>query len=549
MEVIDRYELLEELGAGAFGRVYRARHQVLGREVALKVLLDRSERERFLREAAILAQLDHPHIVKVYDSGTTPDGHAFLALELLEGETTAQRLRSTGAQPVAEATWIVDQLLEGLAAAHERGIVHRDLKHPNVFLAQGPSGVTLKILDFGIAKLAGAGRLTSTGMLLGTPRYMAPEVLRGEDADAKADLWAAGLMLYELLLGQPAYTGSPEEAVAAIAHGPPAPLRSRAPNLPPLLYDVVDTALAYEPSGRFATAEAFRAALRSAATARPVDRTTRRSFATGTLDMESFVPTGVVAPQGFGAPRSTASTRQAKRGPVSVPTPAPSNSPAAESLRAPAPAPRSRGLVAGLVAAIVVLLVVAGGALYALFAREPAAVAEAAVPEPVPEAVVPEAAVPEPVPAAPTAIEEDEKPPPHLRHVPAELRPELPPADVRTPQPRSETAAPERAADRSAEILGLFDREERVLRVRSCTALEGDFSPHQVDTIERRLESREIHCPPGEYAVVIHYEDGRSGDVLDPRGRSAPSCLRNDVRRAAWNRFSHVDGAIRCDLY
>ena len=284
MQVIDRYELREELGAGAFGRVYRARHRVLDRVVALKVLEAHSEKERFLREAAVLARLDHPNIVKIYDSGTTDDGHAFLALELLEGETLSQRLRETGAQPVAEAIWIVDQILAALDAAHAQGIVHRDLKHPNVFLAQQGGEVAVKVLDFGIAKVAGAGRLTVTGTVVGTPRYMAPEVVRGGEADTRADLWATALILYELLVAEPAYAGTPRDALDAIVEGPPPSLRQRAPHLPALLLEVLDVALQYEPDRRFANAGAFREALRRAGETRPVRRTTQTRFATGSLD-------------------------------------------------------------------------------------------------------------------------------------------------------------------------------------------------------------------------------------------------------------------------
>ncbi len=554
MDVIDRYELLEELGAGGFGRVYRARHQVLGREVALKVLLDRSERDRFLREAAILAQLDHPHIVKVFDSGTTPDGHAFLALELLEGETTAQRLRATGAQPVAEATWMVDQLLDGLAAAHERGIVHRDLKHPNVFLAQGADGVTLKILDFGIARLPGAGRLTSTGVLMGTPRYMAPEVLGGGEADTKADLWAAALMLYELLLGQPAYVGTPEEAMKAIVQGPPPPLRSRAPDLPPLLYDVIDTALAHDPSARFATASAFRSALRAASTARPVRRTTQRKFATGMLGpaslsdpMEGIATT---APE-LAAPRPTASTKRAK-----PQSPLPAASGATRGSAAPEPAAperrRSGRLVAGLLIAVAVLLVVSIGALYALFSGRAAAGVEAARPEPVPE----------PVPTEPAVAEEVEKPPPEPHTLPegwAEPTAETeasaadePPA----PEPRHARMEPRaRAAPRAEPSTEWGAQPEgsaggRLVGVRSCTALDGGFTAPQVRRVQRQIGARGIRCPPDEWkhTIVIRYENGRSQDVGDGEGWSVYRCLRDGVLSATTNRFGSTDGRIRCEL-
>ncbi len=562
MDVVDRYELIEELGAGGFGRVYRARHQLLRREVALKVLLAPNERDRFLREATILAQLEHPHIVEVFDSGTTAEGLAFLALELLEGETTAQRLRSTGAQPVGEAIWIVDQLLDGLAAAHERGIVHRDLKHPNVFLAQEANGVTLKILDFGISKLAGAGRLTSTGMLLGTPRYMAPEVLLGEEADAKADLWAAGLILYELLLGQPAYVGTPEQAAAAIVRGAPPPLRDRAPGLPRLLYDVVDTALAHDRGARFATADAFRAALRTASVSRPIHRTSQRSFATGMLGQDgSFHADGTAATvHDLGSPRPpTAATRPAKpaapaSAPSTIATGAPSGggAPSVQAPQAPSPDRTSRGLIVGLMVAVVVLLLVSGAALQALFPREPTNAATTG-----PELVLAAPVLPDEV-----AVPDGEaKPAPTPHTIPASW---MEPASTETSTetetasgaepvavPRRRVAGTPQPAAPPAEEPPEPEPDPSAgggLRVRSCSVLEGAFTPQQVRGVRRHIDARGIQCPPGRYTAVIHYEKGRSREVDDGDGWSVDRCLGDELLRATSTRLGRVDGQIRCVL-
>src|SRR5213594_4290999 len=215
------YEIITSLGAGGMGEVYRARDTRLGRDVAIKVLpssyADNKERlHRFEQEACAAGALNHPNILSIHDIGTH-DGSPYVVSELLEGETLRERMGGA-AQPQRKAIDYALQVAHGLAAAHEKGIVHRDLKPENVFITKDGR---VKILDFGLAKLteasvalAGAASLltvpaeTQPGMVLGTMGYMAPEQVRGQAADYRADIFAFGAILYEMLSGQRAFRGA-----------------------------------------------------------------------------------------------------------------------------------------------------------------------------------------------------------------------------------------------------------------------------------------------------------------------------------------------------
>jgi serine/threonine protein kinase len=203
-ERIGRYRLLAELGQGAMGTVYRGRDETLDRDVAVKVmskgLADADGRARFLREARAAARLQHPNIVVIYELGEH-EGAPFMVLELLEG-VDLQRAIDGGIRPDPRVTLpVVLQLLAGLGHAHEHGIVHRDVKPSNVFL---PFGRPAKIMDFGVARLAGLGT-TTTGVVVGTPNYMSPEQVASGELDGRSDLFSAGLILYELVTGERAF--------------------------------------------------------------------------------------------------------------------------------------------------------------------------------------------------------------------------------------------------------------------------------------------------------------------------------------------------------
>ena len=253
---IGNYEILEPIGGGAMGEVYKARDSRLGRIVALKFLpadlsRDPSSRRRFLREAQAVAQIEHPNVATIYETGESEGGRAFLALAFYEGETLQQKLEQ-GPLPLPEALGIARQIARGLAAAHRREIVHRDIKPANVIIL---SDGTVKILDFGLAKLAGATTLTKLGSSPGTPAYKSPEQTRGEKVDPRSDLWALGVVLYEMVTGRVPFGGEYEQAVIyAILNEPPRSLAD-AGVVHSELEAVIERALAKDPAARYQTAE------------------------------------------------------------------------------------------------------------------------------------------------------------------------------------------------------------------------------------------------------------------------------------------------------
>ncbi len=272
---LGRYEILEPLGAGGMGEVYRARDERLQRDVAVKVLPDEvaadPERlERFEREARAAAALDHQNITAVHELGEH-EGRPFIVTELLEGENLRRRIDS-GRLTVRKSIEYAVQIADGLAAAHEKGIAHRDLKPENLFLT---AGGTVKILDFGLAKLRPnqvvaaetptATLQTSPGTLVGTVAYMAPEQLRGEPADHRSDIFALGVVLYEMLGGtRPFRGGTAAETAAAILKEDAQPVSAVSPSVPPALASVVSQCLEKRPEDRFSSAHDLALALRAA---------------------------------------------------------------------------------------------------------------------------------------------------------------------------------------------------------------------------------------------------------------------------------------------
>jgi serine/threonine protein kinase len=257
VRVLSRYELLEEIGRGNMGIVYRARDPAMDRIVAIKVVrlgfsLDETQRrvflERFRREAQIAAKLNHPHIVAVHDFGAGEE--PFLVMEHFSGVSLA-RLAENGPLPVAEVEFIARGLASALAYAHARGVVHRDLKPANVLYRAG----AIKLVDFGIARLE-TSELTATGEFIGTPCYMSPEIFSGAPVDGRSDLFSLGVVLYQLLTGRKAFEGgSISRTIYRVLHEQPEPPSSLRPDVPRRWDLVLGKLLAKDPEGRYASAE------------------------------------------------------------------------------------------------------------------------------------------------------------------------------------------------------------------------------------------------------------------------------------------------------
>jgi hypothetical protein len=261
---LGEYRILATLGGGSYGSVYRAIHTRSGMLVAIKLLhrpIDDVESKRVLVEARAAAQIDHPNVAKVYDLAMTSDRRPYIVMQLLDGKPLsaliAQRL------DVGTALSVARDVLAALAAAHGRGVIHRDLKPDNIFVTKGRA----LIVDFGLAKLVADPRspsLTATGEAIGTPHYMAPEQVRGEPADLRADLYAVGCVLFEMLAGRPPFEGTSTYVLFdAHLHQPPVSIASLRPDIPPVIELTIARALAKDARDRFASAADMQRALAS----------------------------------------------------------------------------------------------------------------------------------------------------------------------------------------------------------------------------------------------------------------------------------------------
>lgn len=272
-----RYRLVRKLAAGAMGAVFEAEHQTTRRRVAVKLLhpeltADPDLHRRFRREASVLQALDHPAVVQVLDVGSDDAGRAYTVMELLEGETLYDRIRRDPPLTVADLAPIVDGLCSGLTAVHEHGVIHGDLKPANVFLlAADDGGVAVKLVDFGLSKVHGLERLTRTGEIIGTPVYMAPELLTGEgDIDESIDTYALGVLLFEALAGYPPFRErNPGKLLFHIVSGKVEPFEPRTGDVTPGVAQVIVRAMSSSRKARFASAaemgEAFARQARAAA--------------------------------------------------------------------------------------------------------------------------------------------------------------------------------------------------------------------------------------------------------------------------------------------
>jgi formylglycine-generating enzyme required for sulfatase activity len=272
-----RYEIIAVLGKGGMGVVYQARDPQLSRDVALKVMrpdvaAKPSSSDRFLREARALAAVRHDHVVEIYEYGEL-DGVRFVTMPLLAGEHLTARLDRQGALPAAEVVRIGMELAEGLAAVHEKALIHRDVKPSNVWL-EAPNG-RVKLLDFGLASDCGANdRLTRIGTLVGTPAYMSPEQVNGPEVDARSDLFSLGSVLYEAATGQAAFAAKTHTAILkAVGETDPPSARTVNPNVPPGLSDLIEWLHRKNPADRPSSAAEVARAFRALATARETPTT------------------------------------------------------------------------------------------------------------------------------------------------------------------------------------------------------------------------------------------------------------------------------------
>jgi serine/threonine protein kinase len=261
------YEVIRMVGEGGMGRVYEARHQRLTtKRFAVKMLHPDLARQpdvvtRFQREAEASSVISHPHVVDVYDVSSTPDGRPYIVAELLQGEELGNHLERVGQMTASGAAHVVRQVAAALGAAHTAGIVHRDVKPENVFLSG--EGSHVKVLDFGISKVGdNKDGLTKTGTVMGTPDYMAPEQARGDKVDARADIYAAGAILYRAITGKKPFEGRDPMATltAVLTEEPPRPSELN-PGVPLSLELVIQKAMAKNPAERFQTMAELDAAL------------------------------------------------------------------------------------------------------------------------------------------------------------------------------------------------------------------------------------------------------------------------------------------------
>jgi serine/threonine-protein kinase len=265
-QTLGRYRILGELGRGAMGVVYKAEDPMLNRTVAIKTInmvadpQERAEYEkRFYQEARAAGGLSHPNVVTIYDIGHAGDV-VYMAMEYVEG-TELRDLLLRGRPELAATIDIAAQVAEGLAYAHARGVVHRDVKPANIMVPRdGPA----KIMDFGIARMRASDVKTQTGMLLGSPKYMAPEQLLGGTVDQRCDIFALGVVLYEALVGAPPFSGSDiTQIMYQIVHATPPPPSAVSRRVPPMLDLIVAKTLAKDPAARYQDARELAADLRA----------------------------------------------------------------------------------------------------------------------------------------------------------------------------------------------------------------------------------------------------------------------------------------------
>jgi serine/threonine-protein kinase len=429
-QTIGKYRIVEQIGRGGMGTVYKAIDETLDRRVAVKLLnadlIDPDAVERFRREALMLAKLNHGRIGAIHE--LTRDGHDLLmVMEYLEGETF-EKLIERGAMPVPRAISLCSQVLDALEYAHAAGVIHRDLKPANLMLS--PSG-EVKVMDFGIARVQGSEHLTTNGYMVGTPAYMAPEQVRGEEVDPRMDLYSVAVVLYRMLTHHLPFHG--DTAIAMIhsqLNNPPTPPQQFRADLPEWLVAVLDRGLAKKPAERFQNAREFRVAIEKGLSGKtpvgrplpvpPSTRTMPAPPATRNIPvMPALTDSGPPQPSAYGLAAAPS---------AAIPTPGPAVTASAGTLRAEMPPTGAqaasadpatvtlRGSHLATIGVVVLTLVIGGGVLAFIALRRPTTVivpatsttTQTAAPAGDASAVAPAAPpAPEPAPTASPAAPPD----------------------------------------------------------------------------------------------------------------------------------------------
>jgi len=389
-QTIGKYKVLDRLGRGGMGTVYRALDETLHREVAIKILNaelnDPEVARRFRAEAVTVARLSHSGIATVYEL-FQHDGQWLMVMEFVRGETLERMVDRLGALPPQRAADLAMQALMALAHAHGLGVVHRDLKPANLMITD--SG-TVKIMDFGIARVAGSEHLTSAGFMMGTPAYMAPEQVLGNEIDARTDLYAIGVVFYYLISKKLPFKGDTPIAMAqSRINNHPTPLATAREGLPPWIEPVIDRALARDPKDRFQSADQFREALRRGLAGLPMEVLTSGSVPP---ELIATTPPRALPIMGSGtsAPGTSGELPQLSQ-PVPTPT-APNAVTTASSVPA---TPKKPNWTLAAVAGVVVLIGISAIAMW-MKSRHTEPVTTASAPPPV--------ATPAPPPPAPDPV-------------------------------------------------------------------------------------------------------------------------------------------------
>ncbi len=360
---VGKYRIVDKLGRGGMGTVYKAVDQTLDREVAIKVLnpdlTDADVLKRFRAEAITLARLNHPGIATIYELHHQEDDELLMVMEFVRGETFHDLSDRLGPLAPPQAAHLCMQVLDALGHAHRGGVVHRDLKPANLMITDGGA---VKVMDFGIARVLGTEHFTHGGYMMGTPAYMAPEQVLGREIDGRADLYSVGVVLYRLLTGQlPFKADTAISMVQMQISEAPTPIATFRPDLPAWCTAIVDRALAKSPSDRFQSAEEFRAALVSAVTPQALGEMPTLSTPTPPglpRDLDMTVPHGTPTPPL--ASSAIPSVRSTSPVPITSPV-----RPAVATVRPPTPLPeKTTTVVLGrthLMALAALLVIVAAG--------------------------------------------------------------------------------------------------------------------------------------------------------------------------------------------